>query len=123
MAATMSGVTGGMVVCLGPDGHVAVEFIHHDGHGPAHSGREAGDEQAYESSVDPSCTDIPLFVNGREITRSDRLSHRLMPTANLDGNTVGGSRFDGLTASLFRLDAVSAFQPPLHSLRSIVLLI
>ena len=123
MAVTMSGVTGGMVVCVAPDGHVAVEFAHHEDHGPAHSGPVSGQDYAYDSAADPSCTDIPLFINGKAVTRPDRLSYRVPVNGALSAGRAADMACAGLAPELSRPEADDALPVPLDSLRSIVLLI
>jgi len=98
MALTGSGGTEILVVCFGPDGHMAIEWAH-GGKRCGAQGDPMGDGvESWDAAVTPSCTDIPLAAGGEDLTRPDRGYHRLPPAENLPRNPGDDGAYPGLAA-------------------------
>lgn len=60
-----SGFSATMVVCFGPDGHIAIEFAHHESHCTPRS----EDGVVSLGKPDVGCTDMPAFGQVAEFAR------------------------------------------------------
>ena len=124
-----AGVVGGLVICLGPGGHVAVELPHpgaHERHrdeAPAARGDHRLPQSIASAEMCDSCLDIPLpGLFGRErIVNPRALKDHLETLPDMDFCSAPQESGNFLSADWF-VSRSCISNPRLHTLRTVILL-
>ncbi len=122
----------GMVLCVGNDGHFAVESAYHD-HGPcAHDADACGHQETDPSGEDvnnwqstSACDDIPLDIQIASLVTKDLQGKRLLLNAPISPMPAGYDAASALNAAYGRQHppdtALLRLSPSLLEMRTIVL--
>ena len=123
----------GVVLCIGDDGHVALEVVHQghcqDTHGADEHGQEAVPKQlaGTDARCCPSCVDVPLssgtmFQFAPEVKRRVSAAHGMANTLTASAATAtAGARSNPSPASFVPPQKPTRASPALLAQRTIVL--